>query len=197
MTSKEILSLLEKFAWSKLNQIYGCAHSSIIGFIAYEWLQQSDKNSLLDGAPSPKIGLGRKGQKNADLLLCKDKYPFIPVEVETTVSKYPEKLQTLFDYKNKFSTINFGLMYLTNLTTGFNKYQHNWGEIKNDICNQKAENRNTIALVSAIKRKVIKEDNERSRLLRRNDYSGWETIQIDYWIFDKNETILEGNFWRE
>lgn len=93
MNSKDIAELIKRFKWQKLNKIYGCAHSSIIGFIAYEWLNISNSNTILDGAPSPITGNGRRYQQNSDLLLCKDKKPFIPIEVETQVDKYKKKIR--------------------------------------------------------------------------------------------------------
>lgn len=83
MEVKEIEDLLKAFRWNTLQRMYGCAHSSIIGFISTEWINLSSKNSILDGAPSPKTGKGRLGQKNADILLCRGDKPIIPVEVET------------------------------------------------------------------------------------------------------------------
>ncbi len=193
MKSNEILSLLEKFDWQKLGQIYGCAHSSIIGFIAYHWLKESEHNSVLDGAPSPIIGSKRKGQKNSDLLLCKNEEVYIPVEVETTVSKYKDKFDALTEYKESFHSVQFGLLYMTNLITGTKKYQHNWDDIKNKVRNSK----NAMALVSSIKRKVNKNETEWSKLLRRNDYSSWQITQIDYWIYDKIGNEIEGNLWKD
>ena len=198
MASVEIISTLEKFDWGKLNKIYGCAHSSIIGFIAYEWLKCSRKNSVLDGAPSPETGSGRKGQQNSDLLLCKDQKPYIPIEVETSVAKYPSKLGTLFKYGEKFSDVEFGILYMSNFIRGNPKlrHQHNWDSIKTLVLNQSGANRKSIVLVSAIKSRIkFPIENKWSALLKRNDYSPWEIVCIDYWACDKNKTIIEGNFW--
>ena len=90
--------MLKAFRWATLEAMYGCAHSSIIGFISTEWINQSEHNSILDGAPSSSIGKGRSGQKNADIILCKGDRPFIPVEVETLVNKYSEKVESLSTY---------------------------------------------------------------------------------------------------
>jgi hypothetical protein len=197
MNSNEISELIKRFDWSQLNRIYGCAHSSIIGFITYEWLKFSERNSVIDGAPSPNIGSGRTGQTNADLLLCSHEKPYIPVEVETNVIKYPEKLKSLFDYKNAFPTIEFGLFYMTNLKSGIAKYQHNWEKIKQDIINRSGSDKMPIALISSIKRKIdFQVKNNWSELLKRNDYSSWEIVSIDYWICDLNGEVLHGNLWR-
>ncbi len=196
MKSAEILKLLEKFDWGKLNRIYGCAHSSIIGFLAYEWLSDSESNSLLDGAPSPIIGNGRAGQQNSDLLLCKNQKPYIPVEVETGVLKYEKKLECLFLYQENFKSIEFGLLYMSNVITGPKKYQHNWDGVKETILEQ--GNTNPIALISAVKTKIkFQIKNDWSKLLKRNDYSAWEITRIDYWICDNEKECIEGNLWEK
>jgi len=197
MKSVEIGELLKKFEWSHMNRIYGCAHSSIIGFITYEWLKLSSTNSVIDGAPSPNIGSGRTGQTNADLLLCRDKKPYIPVEVETNVIKYSEKLESLYAYKNAFPSVEFGLLYMTNLISGGSKYQHNWEHIKQEVINRTGTDRIPIALVSSVKSKLsfTLRDNW-SELLKRNDYSSWEIVGIEYWIFDLKEKVSQGNLWR-
>jgi len=82
MRLEEIEDLIKSFRWNLLSRLYGCAHSSIIGFIATEWISLSEYNTILDGAPSPIIGINRQEQKNADLILCKRNQPFIVVEVE-------------------------------------------------------------------------------------------------------------------
>ena len=46
-----------------------------------------------------------KGQKNADILLCKGNKPFIVVEVETTVVKYLEKIDSIVAYFGKYKKI--------------------------------------------------------------------------------------------
>lgn len=193
----KIEEILKKFRWGTLQRMYGCAHSSIIGFISTEWICLSPKNSILDGAPSPKIGKGRKGQTNADILLCKGDKPFIPVDVETNVSKYDEKLRSLFDYlnnKNNFSGIEFGLLFMTNLCAGNTKYKHNWEKIKRRINkNQK----NNIALVSIIKERAHLEKISPLNVLRkRNGYFPWDIITVDYWIYSANQT-KEGNLWKK
>jgi hypothetical protein len=195
MTSIEILNLVKNFKWNNLNRVYGCAHSSIIGFITYEWLDNSLENSVLDGAPSPVIGNGgRTGQKNSDLLLCKNSKPFIPVEVETQVKKYDSKLDSLIDYKNNFDSIEFCLFYLSNLTNGEKKYKHCWDSLKEKII----EKNYPFALLSAEKQKINFESQTKwSDLLKRNDYSQWEIVNIDCWIFDINKDIIDENIWRK
>lgn len=193
----EIEDLLKKFRWGTLQRMYGCAHSSIIGFISTEWISLSPWNSILDGAPSPIIGRGRKGQTNADILLCKGDKPFIPVDVETNVSKYDEKLSSLFAYlnnKNNFNGVEFGLLFMTNLCNGDTKYKHNWEKIKHRVIENKKTN---IALVSIIKERAQLENNSPLNVLRmRNDYFPWDIITVDYWIYSANRT-KEGNLWKK
>ncbi len=195
MNITEIEGLLRSFRWITLQRMYGCAHSSIIGFISTEWINASPDNSILDGAPSPEIGKGRRGQTNADILLCKGDKPLIPVEVETNVANYCKKLESLFSYlenNNNFSRFTeFGLLFMTNLCTGRMSYQHNWEKIKRRVL----KGRNAIALVSIIKEKAQLENNSELNVLRnRNQYYPWDIVTVDYWIYTPNET-REGNLW--
>ena len=147
MNATEIVELLKSFRWQTLWSMYGGAHSSIIGFISATWIAQSEGNSVLDGAPSPRVGEGREGQRNADLLLCKEDRPFIVVEVETSVAAYLDKLRSLFDYlhnQQAFYGLQLGLLVMTNLGKGPRKYRHNWDEIQSMV----TDTRDNIALVS-------------------------------------------------
>jgi len=198
MEINEIEKLLKKFRWNTLQSMYGCAHSSIIGFISTEWINLSpEEHSVLDGAPSPKRGKGRRGQKNADILLCKGDNPLIPVEVETSVSKYEEKLQSLFDYLNNTTDFNgaeFGLLFMTNLCKGEMKYKHNWDKVKDRV---KEEKESTIAFVSINKEKnYLGKDSPLNILRKRNDYYPWGVVIIDYWIYNANQE-REGNLWKK
>jgi hypothetical protein len=197
MDINEIEKVLKKFRWSTLQRIYGCAHSSIIGFISTEWINLSPENSILDGAPSPITGKGRTGQTNADMLLCKGDSPFIPVEVETNVDKYDDKLKSLFAYlnnKDDFDDIEFGLLFMTNLCEGDKKYKHNWDKIKDSVSKN---GKNAIALVSIIKERAqLKRDSTLNVLRKRNDYFPWDITTVDYWIYRANRT-KEGNLWRK
>ena len=197
MDIKEIVGLLKAFRWGTLQRMYGCTHSSIIGFISTEWINQSKDNSILDGAPSPEVGKGRHGQKNADIILCKGDRPFIAVEVETSVDKYSEKIESLSTYLNNtehFNGIEFGLLFMTNLTKGGMKYRHCWGPLKVKV----KEKNDTIALVSINKRKVPLGDDTLSRLRKRNDYYPWNIVKIDYWVHKKDQPkTAEGNLWKK
>ena len=150
MTVKDIEIILKKFRWNTLKNMYGSAHSSIIGFISSGWIKQDPSHYVLDGAPSPKTGGIRKGQVNADILLFREDVPFAVVEVETTIEKYRDKINTIFKYLNNvhdFPGIKFGLLIMTNGYTSkshFKTYQHNWEHIKQQIKKQN----HSMALVS-------------------------------------------------
>lgn len=176
----DIVTLLKSFRWGTLQKMYGCAHSSIIGFVSTEWINQSENHSIFDGAPSPITGNGRRNQTNADILLCKDDRPLLVVEVETNVDKYNEKLHTLLTYLNPaagLTGIEFGLLIMSNLTKGERKYQHCWDSIKQNVGD------NNIALISINKKKAnLKKDSTLSLLRKRNDYYPWNIDKIEYWI---------------
>jgi hypothetical protein len=198
MKAREIESLIKKFRWNLLHKMYGCAHSSIIGFISTEWLSQSiDKNSILDGAPAPITGNGRTGQKNADILLCQEDKPIIPVEVETKVDKYSDKINSIVAYidnKIDFDGIEFGMLFMTNLCNGKLKYKHNWDFIKQEVLNKK---KYSIALISIIKQNLKLGKSTLDNLKNRNDYYPWEILAIDYWIIDKYSNVKEGTLWKK
>ncbi len=191
----QIEELLKKFRWATLGKMYGCAHSSIIGFISTEWINLSGNNSILDGAPSPYTGQGRTGQRNADIILCQADKPLIVVEVETQVGKYREKLSSIYDYlenDKEFNGIGFGLMIMINLCSGDRKYKHSWDEIKKEVRNKNYP----IALVSLEKERVSLGNSILDKLRKRNDYFPWEVINIDFWIYSDDEE-LEGNLWKK
>jgi len=198
MNALDIEKILKDFRWSTLQMMYGSAHSSIIGFISNEWINLSEDNSTFDGAPSPITGKGRTGQNNADLLLCKGNKPLIVVEVESGVSKYSEKIESILDYfKNTkdFDGLQWGLMVMSNVYGAPKKdmrYKHNWDEIKKKV---KAKN-DAIALVSIEKSKAQLDDSTLGRLRKRNDYYSWNIVNIDYWIHSGNHDV-EGNLWKK
>ena len=194
MKSDQIVEILKTFKWDVLRFMFGCAHNSIIGFFSTMWINQSDHNSILDGAPSPIIGKSRTGQKNADILLCKGDKPCIVVEVETSVNKYQDKLKSVQDYLKNISGLEFGLLVMTNLCKGDAKYKHNWDDIKTEKKNIDQDNSANIALVSIEKRKVELDKNSAlSKLRRRNDYYPWQIVRIDYWVHDNDGVIREGS----
>lgn len=177
--------------------MYGSANSSIIGFISTDWINQSKDNSILDGAPSPIIGKGRSGQKNADLLLCKRDKPLIVVEVESGVSKYEEKIDSILKYLNNredFDGIEFGLLIMSNVYDSLKgtKYKHNWTSIKDKV----KKTKEAIVLVSIEKSKAQPDNSPLSRLRGRNDYYPWNIVNIDYWINATNQNI-EGTLWKK
>lgn len=97
MNEKEFETLIKGFNWKFLKEMYGSTHNSVIGFISCEWITKQ-KGFVFDGAPSPIVGMGRKGQINADLLLCREEQPIIVVEVESTIKDYEKKLEHLKRY---------------------------------------------------------------------------------------------------
>lgn len=188
-----IEKFLTIFKWDTLREMCGCAHNSIIGFLSTTWINQMKGNSVLDGAPSPKTGEGRRGQKNADILFCRLANPLIVVEVETVVGKYRDKLESIkayFDNNTDYEGLQIGLLVMTNLCTGDRKYKHNWETIKREV---RQANRN-IALVSIEKENHRKElDNSvLGRLKKRNDYYPWQIENIDYWVHSASGVIREG-----
>jgi hypothetical protein len=197
MTAHNIVRLLNKLQWNTLQRIYGSAHNSIIGFISSEWIKQSGLNSVLDGAPSPKTGKGRKGQKNADILLCQRNKPYVVVEVETGVEKYNDKIDSLWDYMSNskdYKGLEFGLLVMTNGYAQSSKlaYRHNWESVKKKVTKKEY----SIALVSIEKSKAALDESILARLRRRNNYYPQDIVNIDYWIFDGND-IRKGNFWKQ
>jgi len=197
MDADDIVKFLKTFRWSTLQMMYGCAHSSIIGFVSTEWISQSEYNSILDGAPSPIIGQGRTGQQNADILLCKGNKPFIVVEVQTEIKKYEEKVDSILSYLHNgkdFSGLEFGLLIMTNCAAGDLKYRHNWDskEIKSKVDKAKG----TIALVSIEKSRIPSDNSVLGRLRSRNDYYPWEIVNIDCRVHTADRNV-EGNLWNK
>jgi len=192
MEADQAAKIIKTFKWDVLRSIYGGAHSSIIGFLSTMWVGQSKDNSVLDGAPSPITGGRRLGQKNADILLCKNGSPFIVVEVETNVSKYQDKLRSLQAYLQNnmnYAGVEFGMMVMMNFCKADMKYKHNWNVIKREV----EEAQVNIALVSIEKARAILDGSVLGKLRSRNDYYPWEIVKIDYWVRDESGAISEGN----
>jgi len=192
----EVEHVIRNFEWETMKNMYGCAHSSIIGFISSQWLRSSPNRSILDGAPSPKIGEGRRGQRNSDILLCLNDKPVVVVEVETNVKSYENKLETLYEYiknDNEFKGLDIGLLFMNNLCSGERKYKHNWDEIKELV----RKNHRNIVLISIEKEKskFLKENTILNSLRKRNDYYPWDISKIDYWMYTFNNVVKEGNLW--
>ena len=192
MISASIENFIRMFYWGIITRMYGSSHSSVIGFLSSEWIKKSSDHSVLDGAPSPFVGKGRKGQKNADILLCKGDKPFIVVEVETTVVKYLEKIDSIAAYlenTKNYDGIAFGLLVMLNYTNGADKYKHNWHGAKEYAINKGIP----IAFVSIEKSKADLGDTVLDQLKKRNEYYPWETSSIDYWVYGSDKKIIEGN----
>jgi len=192
MISASVENFIRMFYWGIITRMYGSSHSSVIGFLSSEWIKKSSDHSVLDGAPSPFVGKGRKGQKNADILLCKGDKPFIVVEVETIVSKYLEKIDSIAAYlenTKNYDGIAFGLLVMLNYTNGENKYKHNWHDAKEYAMSKDIP----IAFVSIEKSKADLGDTVLDQLKKRNEYYPWETSSIDYWVYGSDRKIIEGN----
>lgn len=187
----EMERILKSFDWNIIRKMYGNSHSSIIGFILSQWIMQSEENSVLDGVPSPVVGKGRKGQRNADILLCKKDKPFAVVEVESQVSKYIEKINSIQEYLNNavdYEGLQFGMLIMLNYTKGKRKYKHNWDKIRNNL--QKIDH--PIIFISVAKEKVKLSDTILDNLKKRNDYYPWEISDIEYIIVENKEEISIG-----
>ena len=192
MISASIENFIRMFYWDIITRMYGNSHSSIIGLLSSEWIKKSSNHSVLDGAPSPFVGKGRKGQKKADILLCKGDKPFIVVEVETIVSKYLEKIDSIAAYMDNtkdYAGVAFGLLVMLNYTNGADKYKHNWHDAKEYAISKDIP----IAFVSIEKRKADLGDTVLDKLKRRNEYYSWEISSIDYWVYGSDRKIIEGN----
>ena len=194
MISASIEDFIKMFNWGIITRMYGNSHSSIIGLLSSEWIKKSSDHSVLDGAPSPFVGKGRKGQKNADILLCKGDKPFIVVEVETIVSKYLEKIDSIAAYMENtkdYDGISFGLLVMLNYTNGADKYKHNWHDAKEYAMSKDIP----IAFVSIEKSKADLGNTVLDQLKRRNEYYPWETSSIDYWIYGSDRKVVSGILW--
>lgn len=183
--------------WNILLNLYGSAHSSIIGFLSTTWLAQSNKHFVLDTAPANQVGLRNKG-KLADLLLCSDSTPIVVAEVETTVDKYNDKLEVVESYldnQEEFSGLEFGLLFLLNWTSRGDGYTHHWDELKASIGNTNYN----IALVSFRKEaaELPFDKNLHSRLNERRGYYQWCYASIDFWIHFEDHRVKSGNLWRK
>jgi len=175
--------------------MYGNSHSSIIGFLSSQWISMSTDHSVLDGAPSPIVGKGRKGQKNADILLCKGDKPYIVVEIESVVTKYMGKIDSVAEYmenKKDYDGLAFGLVVMLNYTEGPGKYKHNWLHAKEYAASKNVP----IAFVSIEKSRTSLGDTVLDRLKRRNEYYPWRISNIDYWIYGSDRTVIENNLLR-
>jgi hypothetical protein len=196
MNSSIIENIIKEFDWDIITKMYGSSHSSVIGFLSSEWIKKSSDHSVLDGAPSPFVGKGRKGQKNADILLCKGDKPFIVVEVETTVVKYLEKIDSIAAYMDNtkdYAGVAFGLLVMLNYTNGADKYKHNWHGAKEYAINKGIP----IAFVSIEKSKADLGDTVLDQLKKRNEYYPWETSNIDYWIYGSDRKVVSGILWTD
>lgn len=109
------------FNWKYIASILGSSHSSIIGFISYEWIKQDPSAFfVLDAAPSPVTGGSRTGQVNSDLVLmqtiAEKREPKIIVEVETNQKEWETKQKNLLKYleSDKYKSSK-GLLVITKI----------------------------------------------------------------------------------
>lgn len=170
----KLLNEIKRFKWKTIKQMYGNAHSSVIGFISTEWINSNNKEKrfILDGAYS--IG-NEKNKYTADLILCEGNKPQVVVEVESGISKYSDKIESLKTYLNEKDTnFKFGILIMLN---GWRRkkddggyWEHNWGiekEILKDI-------QDKILLISIKKKEreknnpIIKETKNRNHYNKEN-----------------------------
>jgi len=109
---ENLIEVVKNFRWNTLAQMYGNAHASVIGFISTEWINSGENRFILDGAYSLK-NTG-KGRRNADLILCEDDKPVVVVEVESGISKYSEKIDSLKEYLCEKTRLEFGILIMLN-----------------------------------------------------------------------------------
>lgn len=185
MMAKHIETFLESFKWSTICNMYVSAHNSIIGFISSEWINQSQYNSVLDGAPSPRRGDKRCRKKYADILLLKHKKPYVVVEVESYYGNYRGKIESIEKYfknKTEFNGLDFGLLIMTNIYD-FPKGKKCWDYVENKIKTIK----DPIAFVS-IEKKTVKSDKTPLDHFREinNNFKMKDIEEINYRIYTPN-----------
>lgn len=204
------MNIIEKFNWKCVASILGSSHSSIIGFIAYEWLKHNPNSALvLDGAPTPlrdeeqanNASLVQNqekkdkhiGQVYSDLILLQDENtPKVIVEVETT--QWESKIDSLVTYLNhKYYSEAEGLLVITKLrkTKGKdgiiapNENDSNLLEkIKGRIVEENRKNENLKMSIVEIWR--IRKPKENSatfleKIKKQSDYYNWEIDCISWW----------------
>lgn len=193
-----MISILKKFEWNYLKSIYGSSHSSIIGFLSYQWIKQNkSKNSVLDGAPSPEIGKGRTGQINADLLLLENEIPKIIIEVETV--NWMKKAENIIKYlDNENYNDAKGLLLLTivkakeiegNIFHSSKKEEENLKRVKTSIKRAKKN----ISIIEIWRKRIKPKDKESffTKIQERTDYYKWQICSIKYWEKNKESELLK------
>jgi hypothetical protein len=183
MDTHKFFDELTHYHWSELVQLRGNAHNSTIGFISLSWNRVSPNRVALDAPPTYQKHEGQTGNKYADLLLLEDRRVKIAVEVETMVSKYSDKLDTLsayFNNKKEFPAPVYGLMILLNSTGSKQTYKTNWGQLKQSI---EAKNL-PVALVSIEKSldDTFADPKVHPRLLGPSGFLSWRMSKIEAWF---------------
>lgn len=185
MEEQEVVKIIEKFDWKILSKIYGSGHSSIIGFIASEWIKiNSNTNSVLDGPTCVEIKKSTNVRRCADIVLCKDQKPLIVVEVETDERNYNSKIKTLKLYIKEKGCI-FGILFMANCVKKQKKSKRN-------KCNT-----NKIILINQKKelRSLAKE--EKNNFFNKNKFAQKEVSEIsccsEQWDDRKSKILFTKN----
>lgn len=173
----KLLDEIKCFKWKTIKQMYGNAHSSVIGFISTEWINSNNKKNrfILDGAYSIE---SEKNKYTADLILCEGDKPQVVVEVESGISKYSDKIKSLSTYLNKEDTnLKFGILIMLN---GWRRkkddggyWKHNWS-IEEEI----TENIRDKILLISIKKKEREKNNPIIKETRNRNHYNKENCEV-------------------
>ena len=137
-----IIDELYNWDWNKITNYYGSSHSSMIGFISYNWINKTNR-TVFDSPPSISI----EGIKHySDLLLCENNEPIVCVEVETTPEKYEEKYNNIKSYMDTFDSIKYGILVMYNNKPNKN-VNHNIFDTIYSIWNSDNEFNNKIIII--------------------------------------------------
>lgn len=204
--AETVLDLLKAFRWNLLERAYGNPHNTTVGFLSTEWLNKRSTNSVFDGAPSPSVGEGRKGQHNADLILCQGEGPLIVVEVETVATNYRNKLAVLYEYfdmPDVYPGLEYGLLVMLNSRGArsgllYRTDHEQFEELKN-LARRRPDG---LALVSVEKRNERQQlglrDTPLSRLRLRNSsgYHCWRIDHVEAWAKDAKGREASRDLWQ-
>jgi hypothetical protein len=109
MKAESAFRSIRTFQWDLLQRVFGTSHSSIIGFVATQWLLTGESRSVIDAPPKVDLPGGRR---HADLLLYQDDESGIAVEVEAAGAHNAErKFEALAAYvRDERLAISGGLL---------------------------------------------------------------------------------------
>lgn len=183
-----MLEKLIEFNWEYLSSVYGSSHSSIIGFISYEWLKSNPTSNQVMDVPPGVMAEGNR-RVHADLVLFESGVPKIIVEVET--AKWEDKVKTIAHYLNseKYSSAK-GLLILTTVRSRFNNGEIAYNgkkstgtliELKDEITKSQKD----ISLVEILRyndKEYLKKENKFQEL-RHEKMTGyyWQVKEIRFW----------------